>query len=162
MLIPFPNISTPKECFECIDYISSYLPKLEYTQWVSTSTPDPKISSLNITDVLGWAFDPTSLQGYQWPFGQISYRTIINIKYKRLISCQRSDPNLTLGQSNKRFKMMNIVLKFVYFPIKNFLIWHYQLTRHQDQNLYSPDIKESVFLKSNSDTWWYHKLLCLK
>ena len=50
---------------------------------------------------------------------------------------------------------------YAYFPIKIFLIWYYQLTKYQDQNFTSPDIKESVFLKSSSDAWWYNKLSCL-
>ena len=42
-----------KEFLKCIGYVSSYLPKLEYVQWVTNSTPDLKIPSLKSTDVLG-------------------------------------------------------------------------------------------------------------
>ena len=58
LIILFQIISFPKEllgCKEFLDYISSYLLKLEYAQWVSTSTADPKLSGLNPTDVQGWA-----------------------------------------------------------------------------------------------------------
>ena len=50
---PLPNIPFPKEFHGCIDYIPSYLPKLEYTQGVNTSTPDQKIAISNPTDGLG-------------------------------------------------------------------------------------------------------------
>ena len=47
-----------REFLEWIGYVSSYLPKLEYIQWVTNSTPDLKIPSLKPTDVLGWALRP--------------------------------------------------------------------------------------------------------
>lgn len=50
---PLPNIPFPKEFHGCIDYIPSYLPKLEYTQGVNTSTLDQKIPISNPTDGLG-------------------------------------------------------------------------------------------------------------
>ena len=53
-------ISFPKEllvCKEFLDYISSYLSKLKYAQPVSTSTPVPKLPSLNPTDAQGWTLE---------------------------------------------------------------------------------------------------------
>ena len=47
-----------KEFLGCIDYIFSYLPKLQYVQWVTNSTQDLKILSSKPTDLLGWAFGP--------------------------------------------------------------------------------------------------------
>ena len=44
------------EFLGCIGYISCYLPKLEYVQWVSNSTPDLKIPSSKPTD--NWALEP--------------------------------------------------------------------------------------------------------
>ena len=38
---------------EFLEYIFNYLSKLEYAQWVSTSTPDPKLPGSNPTDVQG-------------------------------------------------------------------------------------------------------------
>ena len=38
----------------CIGYISSYLSKLEYVQWVSNSTQDPQVLGSNSADGLGW------------------------------------------------------------------------------------------------------------
>ena len=45
-----------------IGYVSSYLPQLEYVQWVTNSTPDLKTPSLKPTDVLGWVLgsNPTT------------------------------------------------------------------------------------------------------
>ena len=43
-----------KEFLECIGYISSYSPKLQYVQWLTNSTLDLKIPSSKPTDVLGW------------------------------------------------------------------------------------------------------------
>ena len=45
-----------KKFLGSIGYISSYLPKLEYVQWVSHLTPDPKIPGLSPTYLYG-AFD---------------------------------------------------------------------------------------------------------
>ena len=47
-----------KEFLGCIGYISRYLPKLEYVQWVTNSTQDLKISSSKPTDALGWTLGP--------------------------------------------------------------------------------------------------------
>ena len=44
-----------KTFLEYIGYISSYLPKLEYGQWVKTSTPDTKIFDSNPKDMVSWA-----------------------------------------------------------------------------------------------------------
>ena len=43
-----------KEFLGWIGYVSNYLSKLEYAQWVTNSTPDLK----NPTDVFGWALGP--------------------------------------------------------------------------------------------------------
>ena len=51
-----------KEFLGCIGYISCYLPKLEYVQYVQqviNSTRDLKIPSSKPTDVLGWALGST-------------------------------------------------------------------------------------------------------
>ena len=44
--------------------------------------------------------------------------------------------------------------------MKHFLIWYYQLTKYQDQNFTSPDVKGSVFLKFSFGTSWCHKFSC--
>ena len=51
-----------KEFLGWIGYVSSYLPNLDYVQWVTNSTPDLKTPSLKPTDVLRWALgaNPTS------------------------------------------------------------------------------------------------------
>ena len=51
-----------KEFLGWICYVSSYLPNLDYVQWVTNSTPDLKTPSLKPTDVLRWALktNPTS------------------------------------------------------------------------------------------------------
>ena len=38
----------------CIGYISSYLSKLEYVQWVSNSTQDPQVPGSNSADGFDW------------------------------------------------------------------------------------------------------------
>ena len=58
MVIPFQNVPFLKEFPECINYIPSYFPKLEYAQWVRASTPDSKIHSSNLTDVHSWTMGP--------------------------------------------------------------------------------------------------------
>ena len=45
----------PKEFVRWIGFVSSYLPKLGYVQWVTNPTPDLKTPSLKPTDVLCWA-----------------------------------------------------------------------------------------------------------
>ena len=60
---PLSKYPISKKYLECIGYISGYLPKLDYAQWVTTSTPHPKIPSSNLTDVLSWDLDLTSLLG---------------------------------------------------------------------------------------------------
>ena len=52
---PFSKFHS-KEFLEWIGYVSSFLPKLEYIQWVTNSTPDLKTPSSKPSDVLGWAF----------------------------------------------------------------------------------------------------------
>ena len=47
-----------KEFLGSIGYVSSYLPKLQYVQWVTNSTADVKIPSSKPTDVLGWVLGP--------------------------------------------------------------------------------------------------------
>ena len=44
-----------KEFLGWIGYVSSFLPKLDYVQWVTNLTPDPKPPSSKPTDMLGWA-----------------------------------------------------------------------------------------------------------
>ena len=47
-----------KEFLGWIGYVSSYLPNLEYVQWVTNSTPHLKIPSSKPSDVLGWVLGP--------------------------------------------------------------------------------------------------------
>ena len=51
-----------------------------------------------------------------------------------------------------------MVWNLCFFPMKIFLILYYLLTKYQDQNFNSLDIKDSVFWKSSLDIWWSHKL----
>ena len=75
-------ISFPKKLLgskEFFDYISSYLPKLEYSQWVSPLTPDLKLPDLkNPTDVQDLTFrsQPNS-EVFKALIGQ--YQVMINI-----------------------------------------------------------------------------------
>ena len=62
-----------RECKEFLDYISSYLPKLEYAQWLSTSTRDPNIPGFNPTDVKGWTLGTNLIS-------RLSRLLLINIK----------------------------------------------------------------------------------
>ena len=70
------NFLDPRNFF---DYISSYLPKLEYSQWVSPLTPDLKLPDLkNPTDVQDLTFrsQPNS-EVFKALIGQ--YQLMINI-----------------------------------------------------------------------------------
>ena len=72
----FQIISFPKKlrrCKEFPDYISSYLPKLEYAQWVSTSTWDPNIPGLNPIDAKAWTLGTNLIS-------RLSRLLLINIK----------------------------------------------------------------------------------
>ena len=65
-----------KELLGCkgyFDYISSYLLNLEYSQWVNTSTPEPKLPGLNPTDVQGWTLGINLIS-------RLSSLLLINIK----------------------------------------------------------------------------------
>ena len=70
-MILIPNIPFLIEFLGYIDYLSSYLPKLEHAHLVSASTRDPKISVLNPTDVLTWAFRPNLITKLSETFDQI-------------------------------------------------------------------------------------------
>ena len=56
-----------------LDYISSYLPKLEYAQSLSTSTPDSRFPGLNPTDVQGGTLGTNFIS-------RLSRLLLINIK----------------------------------------------------------------------------------
>ena len=47
-----------KEFLGWIGYVFSSLPKVEYVQWVTNSTPDLKTPSSKTTDMLGWVLGP--------------------------------------------------------------------------------------------------------
>ena len=73
----FPYYLISKELLGCKEFhgfISNYLPKLAYSQWVSTSTPDPKLPDLIPTDVQDWTLR-TNLKAFK-----LSELLLINIK----------------------------------------------------------------------------------
>ena len=61
-----------------------------------------KIPGSNHANVLGWALDTTSFQGFQWPLGQTRKHTVINTTWMTLPLC--TSQKLSLRQPKKHIK----------------------------------------------------------
>ena len=130
MIILFPNSPFPKEFFGCTDYISSYLPTLEYAQWVSTSPLGLKILGSAPDDVLGWVLGPNL------------------IKMLSVTSVSVQSPKFRFETAKWMIKNGKQVWNSCTFFHKNFLQIILSVDLVLGSEIFSPDIEECVFLNS--------------
>ena len=145
MIILFPNSPFSKEFFGCIDHISSYLPTLEYAQWVSASPLGLKILGSGPDDVLGWVLGPNLIK-------MLSV-TSVSVQWPKF----RFETAKWMIKNGKQWFGIHIP-----FFHKNFLQIILSVDLVLGSEIFSPDIEECVFLNSISPAWWCDNHSCSK